>query len=179
MTFSNQDKTIDYIFSWYEDQSTAMRRYKIDLRASVIAPPILDTKFFGFTLQDIEDYFLESKKELEHLVCFDLISATESALRIDFYTKISDRKRLDITKDFKQIQREKEDRVSLEQDIIEKWKEHYPAEKKYFSALLGLLKYRHWLAHGRYWVPKLGHDYDVQETYDIVENIIDTLKSNP
>jgi len=177
-SLSKEEKSIEFVFGWYQDQSDALRNYKNEVVQSILIPPVLTPKFFGYTLSEIEEHFEENVNELERLVCFDLISATEGALRVDFYSRIAARKKTDLTRDFKQIRKEKEGRISLEQDIIEKWKEYYPAQKRFFSDLTGLLKYRHWLAHGRYWVPKLGKDYDVESTYSIVEEVMIFIKNN-
>jgi len=33
--------------------------------------------------------------------------------------------------------------------------------KQIISEYISVLNYRHWLAHGRYWVPKLGRNFDL------------------
>ncbi len=91
---------------------------------------------------------------MEHLVCFGLISATEALLRSDFYKKVYNKEKSELAKIFRDIYKEKENRVSLESDIIENWK--ICTGKSDFSKFLISLKYRHWLAHGRYWTPKYG-----------------------
>lgn len=45
-----------------------------------------------------------------------------------------------------------------------------------FSDFIGVLNYRNWLAHGKYWSPKLGQKYTPGDTYDIVERLIEKIK---
>lgn len=47
--------------------------------------------------------------------------------------------------------------ISIEKDVIETWKNFKTNQKEIFSDFLSLYKFRHWIAHGRYWTPKLGN----------------------
>jgi len=40
------------------------------------------------------------------------------------------------------------------------------------SAFRGVLKLRHWLAHGRHWHPKLGRGYTPNDVFDISQALI-------
>ena len=68
--------------------------------------------------------------------------------------------------------------ISLENNIIAIWKQVVPAKKNTFSNFIGLLKYRHWLAHGRYWNPKLEQQYTVQSTCKILQSVIAVIQSD-
>ena len=175
-TFSQEEKSIESIWSWYEDQKEALRDFKNKIISSFKSlNPVIYDKFLTFTLNELNDYFNKSDEELEHLVCFDLISATEALLRLDFHKKVHNKDKSELGRIFRQIYKEKGDKFSLEKDIIEKWKVSIPNEKSKFSNFLGLLKYRHWLAHGRYWPPKFGRKFTPDVTYGIVDNILDII----
>lgn len=164
ISLSGQEKSIGSIFSWYEDQMEAIN----DLRIKIST--VRSEKFQKSDLTEINYYFNNSEQELEHLVCLDLISATEAFLTVDYHNRIRKRERTKIGKLFKEIDRRTlGDKVSLEDDIIEAWKA--TKKKAPFSDFIGLLKYRHWLAHGRYWTPKLGREYSFDIAYQIVENV--------
>ncbi len=128
-------------------------------------------------MDEINTYFDESQSELEHLVCFSIISATEAHLRIDFYNRVYSKDKTEIGRHFRKIFKTSGNRVSLEEDIIETWKQTLTIEKNDFSNFIGLLKYRHWLAHGRYWKPKFGQNYNPITTYDISENIFEIISN--
>lgn len=110
------------------------------------------------------------------MVCFNLISATEAYLRLDFYARVYDRDKSSVGRKFRDIHKDVKNKVSLEDHIIEIWKAEFIDQKVYFSDFAGLLNYRHWLAHGRYWTPKLGRYYDAHLTYGIVEKIFDIAR---
>jgi len=46
---------------------------------------------------------------------------------------------------------------------------------KLINALQGAFKYRHWLAHGRYWVPKYGQKYDFDSVYVLARETFEIL----
>jgi hypothetical protein len=176
VSLSGQEQPIEFIWSWYDDQKEALLDFRTKIFATVTTSSIgVSSKFIGLTTDELNAYFESSEEELEHLVCFDLISATEAVLRSDFFTKVYNKDKSDIGRIFRDIEKQKGKKVSLEDDIIENWKETVTARKTDFSNFLGLLNYRHWLAHGRYWTPKLGQQYAPAITYDISENIFDIV----
>lgn len=176
ISLSGSEKSIEEILSWYYDQKEALRDFKNKILASLqIVPSVVDEKFITMTVEEINDYFISSVQELEHMVALDIISATEGNLRADFYIKVFNKDKSAIAREFRSLYKIKENKISLEEDIIENWK-LFSSTKLYFSELLGLLKYRHWLAHGRYWnLTKKGRIYSVDEAYEIAENIFAQL----
>jgi hypothetical protein len=40
------------------------------------------------------------------------------------------------------------------------------------GALRGALNFRHWIAHGRYWEPKLGRAYGFADIYNLAKGIV-------
>lgn len=180
VSFSGDEKSIDSILSWYEDQRIAILDYRNKINSNLTNPeaPKAD-KFIGLTNDDINEYFQRSIEELEHLVCFDLISATEAKLRLDFLSKVYNKDKSLLAIKFRELNKIHANKISLENHIINSWKENKDFEKKRFSEFIGLLNYRHWLAHGRYWTPKFGRTYNPDNTYQLVEsifNIIDNEK---
>jgi hypothetical protein len=47
-------------------------------------------------------------------------------------------------------------RVALDPDVLGIWREHVPTAKKHVALFRTRLKHRHWVAHGKYWQPKIG-----------------------
>jgi len=172
------EKQLDTIWGWYEDQIEALLDFKLKVQTEMTIQ-VSRSKFLNYSPDEINEYFSKSTDELEHLACFSLISATEAALRIDFEER-ANRKNLknrQLVKIFREINKN-EDRIKLDEHILENWKNVIPAKKKAFSDFIGLLHYRHWLAHGRYWTPKFGQQYTVQTTFKIVDRLFDTINAN-
>lgn len=178
ISFSGRENSIETIWSWYEDQKEALRDFKFKIIQSITdSSNYSNPKFLTHSLDEINRYFEESELELESLVCFNLISATEAHLRLDFYKRVYNKDKTDVGRKFREIHKKQGDKISLEIDIIENWKDYFSANKKYFSDYLGVLRYRHWLAHGRYWTPKFGQSYNVSITYDITDNIFQIVST--
>ena len=123
LSFSGEEKSLDEIMSWYDDQQQALLDFRNKIIYSFLSnTALLNDKFSDFSLDEIRDYFDQSKEELEHLVCFDLISATEAKLRVDYNKKATEKHRTDIARAFRLIYNEKQANASLKNDIIECWK---------------------------------------------------------
>lgn len=176
VSLSGDEKSIESILSWYEDQLEALRDFRNKIIDTVLYPKpdiTISSKFELLSLDELNSYFLESEDELEHLTCFSLISATEAKLRIDYLTRVRTRDKSTIGRIFRDFNKKRGKKISLEEHVIESWKKETGSNS--FSDFLGLLNYRHWLAHGRYWVPKLGRYYSVDNTNEISEAIFDIL----
>lgn len=177
VSLSRDEKSIVDIWNWYDDQKTALREFRNTILDAINTPnPTIGQKFLTFTRDEVQSYFDDSFNELEHLVAFDLISAIEGNLRADFYLRIHTKDKSNLGREFRNKYKAQGDKISLENDIIEGWKNNEEKSKNEFSELLGLLHYRHWLAHGRYWtLNKKGRRYSADETFIIAEKIIALL----
>ncbi|OQW87371.1 MAG: hypothetical protein BWK78_09190 [Thiotrichaceae bacterium IS1] len=139
------ETTLMSLWAWYE---------------TILKGNFLPAKFSQLTGSQLIEDRDKNLQELNQSVSLTLLAAIEASFRIDYHQRISKRKpKHGLTTAFKQLASTK-DWVSLEEDILELWKQHYPLYAQIISEFNGALKYRHWLAHGRYWVPKLGRKYD-------------------
>jgi hypothetical protein len=131
----------------------------------------LDQKFIGYSAQEVQQEQNLRLDELDKNSVFCLLAAMEASFRIDFYLRCYDRKKDDLSRHFRTIYKEKGDKISLEEDVLEAWKIHLPAAKSLLSEMKGAFRYRHWLAHGRYWTPRLGKKYDFSSVYLLAQAI--------
>lgn len=171
ITFSGEHKNLEDIIDFYNLCKHTLLKYKENIKKGLELPEEL----IGYTPEELDQYFRNKIKELENLTCFDLLSAVEAKLRIDYLTRVYNRKKDNLSKIFRSIYKERAARASLDEDILENWKKQYPQAKKYISDYISALNYRHWLAHGRYWNPKLGKNYDLSTVYTICNNLVDSL----
>jgi len=75
-----------------------------------------------------------------------------------------------ISREFQKINKEKGSNISLSDDILEIWIQNTKS-KSVISELRGAIKYRHWLAHGRFWVLKIGQKYDYNSILFIAKKL--------
>jgi hypothetical protein len=64
-------------------------------------------------------------------------------------------------------------RVSLEK-ILDAMKDE-GARASVVADFRGVLRLRNWLAHGRYWHPRLGRGYTPSDVFDISRNLVQTI----
>ena len=85
------------------------------------------------------------------------------------------RPRDEATRRLRRIYTRKGQRATLADDILPAWREARGDLSSALAHLQVALLYRHWLVHGRYWVPKLGRQYDFATTYRICDAVQSTV----
>ena len=122
--------------------------------------------FVGYTKKEIEDELNYNLNEIEKDACLNLLASIEAIFRIDYAIRCERKRKETISRKFRELFNEYQHRMPLEESLLETWKEHFPDKKHIISELKGAFKYRHWLAHGRYWELKAERkDYDFFELY--------------
>jgi hypothetical protein len=164
--FSGENLTLDDIAYYYLDSEHALRAYFTGTAESV------DPKLVGYAPGDVFEIRLN---ELDSSTALTILAALEAALRVDYLERVKKRHRDQLSKAFREIYKLKEHRASLEDDILDAWRDHGGADSKLIGNLKGAFKYRHWLAHGRYWIAKLPRKYDYLGVYTLADEFFDTL----
>lgn len=171
VSFSGSNLELYEVAQHHSDTENALRAYYgIDDNSK-----FLPAKFISYSAKEVSTEFHARIDELERTSSLTLLSSLEAKLRIDYLKRCYQKAKDDLSKDFRTIYKQKSHRASLEEDILETWKKHYPENKLLISELLGALKYRHWLAHGRYWTPKFGRKYDYSYIYYLIEQTYENL----
>lgn len=136
--------------------------------------------FFGLSPSELEEKRYQTDLENDTLIGFNLLTAIEAMFRLDFIARVNNKGKDDLSRHFYQLHQEKELRVSLENDIFSGWEEHVTLDRDstaIFRELRGAFKYRHHIAHGRYWEPKLGRkNYDYETIYQFAEIVQQLIK---
>ncbi len=172
--FSKSGLELREISAHHSDTSAALKEYYgcSGIRNS------LPAKFLGYSEQELSVEFHKRIEELEKTSSLTLLSFLEARFRVDYLTRCYRKEKDYLSRKFRAIYKEKANRASLENDILEIWKKHCYENREavnLISELIGALRYRHWLAHGRYWEPKLGRIFDYYYIYDLSEQIYKNL----
>lgn len=175
VTFSDQRVSISYIWEWYQETEKALRVERKRILDALISHSYIEGAFFGMTREDVDGYFEEHKRELDFLVCFDIISAVEGCLRLDYLSRVYKRLKDPMSRKFRALYKQSGPRVRLSEDILDSWSGEYPSCKSVIGQFRGLLGLRDWLAHGRYWDPKLGRQYTPEGVFDVADQLFDNL----
>jgi hypothetical protein len=100
-----------------------------------------------------------------------ILSSIEAAFRQDYLYRCNKKLKDDLSKAFRAIYKLRQSRVSLDEDIFEAWNTYTSGANRLIGILRGAFRFRHWLAHGRYWKPKLGRTYDFEYLYLLAKDV--------
>ena len=95
-----------------------------------------------------------------------LLASFEASFRVDYLQQNYAKRRDGLSRAFRALYQQKQQRVSLTDDILERWRKHSNVTPVLVGNIRSAFRYRDWLAHGRYWVAKLGRQYDCVTLYD-------------
>lgn len=137
--------------------------------------PSYEVRFVGKSRRDVEQELRRRLDESDLRSSFFLLTSLEATFRIDFDRRCEKRLKDPVSRHFRAIRRNPRLPPRLDEDILEGWKRHEAAHGKTIGELRGAFKYRHWLAHGRYWEPKLGRKYDFEGLRLLAEAVISAL----
>lgn len=129
-------------------------------------------QYAGMALDQVR---ADALAELEHTSSLSVLACVEATLRIDYAQRVSARGRSALSRELRAVHKQKKDRARLDDDILAAWRDHSGINKNVISLLISAFNYRHWLAHGRYWLPKFGRTYDYQSVYTIADGFLSLM----
>ena len=166
ISFSRELQRFDDVAVSHSDTVRSIRFYY-----TAPSPATRDPKFIGYSIPEMQQEQDLRLDELDKNCVLSLLAALEGSFRVDYLLRCQERKKDALSRHFRGIYKAKKDRAAFEEDILEIWKIYLPAEKSVLSDLKGAFRYRHWLAHGRYSVPKLGKKYDFESVYLLAQEV--------
>jgi hypothetical protein len=106
----------------------------------------------------------EISSHADETACLLYLTVIEALFRRDFtYRTHHRRPKDDITEESRALASSHHGplyNIHVDQGLLQIWIVALPTSKALMGELRGAFKLRHWLAHGRYWQPKLGRTYD-------------------
>ncbi|MFZ1108414.1 MAG: hypothetical protein WAN43_08725 [Rhodomicrobium sp.] len=161
VSFSGENLSLADVALHYNDTNGALTLF------FSTASPSYEVRFLGDKPDEVREELGNRLTELDRNTTMTLLAAVEAAFRIDYLQRCYQRKKDEVSRQFREIYKEKGPRASLEDEIFEVWKSNTIGSNKLISELRGAFKFRHWMAHGRYWTPKLGQKYDYLSIYPL------------
>src|SRR5207302_922006 len=99
-----QNKTIQEVLEWYEFQIEILGREKERIfRELLDSTTPADSRFFGMSRDEVDDFFSLHRSELDFLVILDLMSAAEAAIRLDYMNRVAKRRKDSVSRAFRNI----------------------------------------------------------------------------
>ena len=167
--FSKEFLTLQKISDHYVDVEASLRIYFSPVH------PEFTYRFIAYTEKQLSSEYAERVKEVDIASALTTLAAVEAAFRIDYFQRCYLRKKDELSRALREIHRRKGSRVRLENEILEMWKVHTLGAKRIIGDLRSAFKFRHWLAHGRYWIPKHGQNYDYGTIYALANEVFNVF----
>jgi hypothetical protein len=178
---SNEEQSLDEVWAWYEFQRALIGEEKVRVlglldRGETPVKP----RYLFKTREEIDHDFAYQTAELGWLAMLGMMGSMEAALRVDFIERVSNRKKDEVSRKFRRIANRRDiGRIRLEEDILDTWRDFgsHDRIKSAVAEFKGTLNLRHWLAHGRYWKPKLGRaaGYDPVDILDVCKELLQVV----
>lgn len=127
--------------------------------------------FYNESRKEIELKLSNQLQEIEYDACLNILASIEAVFRLDYAERCEKKDKSTISKIFREHYQKYKFKVSFEDVILEVWKNDSSSNKYLISNLKSAFKFRHWLAHGRYWTPKFGQNYDFTELYNLSKKL--------
>jgi hypothetical protein len=110
--------------------------------------------------------------EIEKYTSFDIMTLIEAMFRIDYCYRSENKLKDDLSRDFRAIYKIHARKASLAEHILAAWEKYNP-DIYIFREINAVFKYRHWLAHGRYWLLRTNASrFDFKYLYAVYLQII-------
>ena len=170
VSFSHKHLQLEDIALYYSDSETALRLFFSNRNDK------FTDRFANYTSDEVFNELNNRVDELNHTSSLSLLAAIEAFFYIDYLHRNYKRLKDPISKQFKEIHKDKKSNPSLQEDILAAWENNFNNFSNIISELKGAFKYRHWLAHGRYLTPKWGRQkYDFESVYQLADNIFNNF----
>jgi hypothetical protein len=170
VSFSGKHVGLPEIVAHHQDLESSLTLY-----FSVSSPSYL-FRFAGYATSEVRDELGERLGEADLTSSLTVLASIEAAFRIDYLKRCYRKGKDPVSRAFRDIYKEKQQHASLEDEIFEAWIDNSSGARSIIGELRGAFRFRHWLAHGRYWTPKFGRRYDFDDIFALADL---TLRSFP
>ena len=163
VSFSGLHRELPEITTHHQDLVSSLKLY-----FSAGSPSYL-LRFDEYTVTEVTDELRQRLDETDLTSSLAVLTSLEAAFRIDYLQRCYRRKKDQVSRAFRKIYKSKQGRASLEEEIFIAWAKNSSVPSSIISELRGAFRFRHWLAHGRYWTPKFGRRYDFMDVFELAE----------
>ncbi len=157
---------LEEIVTHFNDVDSAIKQYFAQILNGDFhnRPDLVDCQ-----VHEIRNLLQSRLLENERAISLILLAALESWFRVDCKARAEKPGESSRFKDMYASSNQLIARIRFN-DILEAWSGRDNPTKQLVGDIRGSLKYRHWLAHGRYWPPNWGREYSFASLYSIAKN---------
>ncbi len=171
VALSTTPLTPDAVATHHAIMEAAIHLYYTD------ASPGFEVRFAFHSTQEIQAERDERLYEAGAASAMMVLASIEAAFQIEYLSRCYARQKDDLSRELRKFYRNKGPRVSLADDLLRVWKQHGVLTERLAGNIRSAFGYRNWLAHGRYYNPKLGREYDFADVYDLACEVEEVLSS--
>ena len=135
--------------------------------------PDFVVRFAIYKPSEVEAELADRLSETDMRSALAIMAHIEAAFRIDYQQRCERKKPDPVSIAFRKLFKSQGRNVRLEDDIWKVWCQSHPSTRPLISQLRSVFKFRHWLAHGRYW--QVGSKYDFQTLYLLADGVLATF----
>jgi hypothetical protein len=169
VTLAQQSVSITDVAAYHTDADASLRLL------FAISNPNFALRFLGYSQSQLFAELAERLNETDLRSSFAILTRLEAAFRLDYKQRRTKKKSDAVSIAFRALHKSRGEYVRLEDDIFVIWREHHPEIGPLISELRGAFKFRHWVAHGKYWHPNLGRKYDYQWIYTLADAVLEKV----
>lgn len=152
--------------SYHQDVESSLRLYFSPSAATFAA------RFVGKQMEEVKGELKLRLDESDIRSTFFVLTSLEATFRVDFDVRCRKRKKDVLSVYFREVEKKRKRAVRLDEDILEGWRRHEPSASPLIGDLREAFKLRHWLAHGRFWTPKVPPKYNFSYVHLMADSII-------
>ncbi|WP_202369638.1 hypothetical protein [Pseudomonas sp. MWU318] len=134
------------------------------------SPSFLSRHAFSMPAQILSDY-RKAQRELEISICLTILASLEAKFRLDYLQRVDSKLKDPLSRAYMKLYGRHKNKIGFD-DLLDAWKRYAPSSIVYVRELKGALAFRHWLAHGRYWEPKLARVHGYTDIYRLADDVI-------
>jgi hypothetical protein len=168
------------VLRYYQRSLEAAQALKKSIGPLVDSDAVASTsRFFGMTAEEFDQALSELRRELDHHCVFMLTASFKAVFQTDLQDRVRRRRKDPLSKALRSWwmqsrRRRKEKWIDLA-SLLDEWKTA-TGHRHVIGRLKSLLLFRHWLAHGRYWVERSGlGEIDPLDAWQIGKAVFDVL----
>jgi hypothetical protein len=129
----------------------------------------------GARPEELAEAMALALREVDRSAILLLLAAIEAAFRVDYLNRVYQRRKDPFSRACRELYARVGQRAKLEQELFKLWLTEGAANPRFVQHLVGAFRVRHWLAHGRYWSPRLGQYDDFDAIYTIAVSASELL----
>ena len=170
-----QAVSISAVAEYHRDAESALRLYFTEANPGFVAH-LTDSP------GEVQKALVDRLDETDLRSALAIMTRIEAIFRIDYRQRCKKKLPDGVSIAFRRLRKAygaPDWKVPLEKKIFDTWRTVYPDTSSLIGELKGAFQFRHWLAHGRYFQPKLGRKYDYQDLYLLAITVLEQLPLIP